>query len=211
MINDPYKVLGLDPGASDDEVKAAYKRLAKKYHPDLNKSSPYAETRMKEINEAYTQIMKGNKTGPQQSGYSGYGSYGPWGSWGNWGQGYGSAQSESPRMTAVRNYINSRRFSEAINALHSIPSVERGARWHYYYAVATFNLGNRTEAVDHARRAVELEPDNYEYRHLLEQVQYGATQYRQFGRDFTMPGLDIGRLCLCLCGARLCFPFWCCC
>lgn len=208
MIKDPYKVLGLDPSASDDEVKAAYKRLAKKYHPDLNNSSPYAESRMKEINEAYTQIIKGNKAGPQQSSYGGYGGYTPWG---DWGQGYGSTRSESPRMSAVRNYINSGHFSEALNALHSIPSAERGARWHYYYAVAAFNLGNRTEAVEHARSAVDLEPDNFEHRRLLELVQYGATQYRQFGRDFAMPGMDLGRLCLCLCGARLCFPFWCCC
>ena len=205
---DPYITLGVSRYASDEEIKNKYRELAKKYHPDLNNSSPYAESRMKEINEAYTQIIKGNKAGPQQSSYGGYGGYTPWG---DWGQGYGSTRSESPRMSAVRNYINSGHFSEALNALHSIPSAERGARWHYYYAVAAFNLGNRTEAVEHARSAVDLEPDNFEHRRLLELVQYGATQYRQFGRDFAMPGMDLGRLCLCLCGARLCFPFWCCC
>lgn len=74
-MDNPYKVLGLQEGASDDEVKAAYKRLAKKYHPDLN-SSPYAEARMKEINEAYNQIMKGDKGHAGNYGQGGYGSYG---------------------------------------------------------------------------------------------------------------------------------------
>ena len=62
MIQDPYRVLGLEPGASDDEVKAAYRRLAKKYHPDVNGGSPEAEAKMKEINAAYSQIMNRHTT-----------------------------------------------------------------------------------------------------------------------------------------------------
>lgn len=197
MIDNPYKVLGLSDGASDDEVKAAYKRLAKQYHPDLN-SSPYAEARMKEINEAYTQIMKGDKghaSGYGQGQSYGYGGYG------------GQERSESSRMTAARNYINSGYYREALNVLSSMPAAERTARWYYFSAAANSALGNRTEALDQAQQAVNMEPGNYEYRRLLEQLQYGATQYQQFGRGFQMPTMDMGKICLCLCGARMCFPY----
>lgn len=208
-MDNPYKVLGLQEGASDDEVKAAYKRLAKKYHPDLN-SSPYAEARMKEINEAYNQIMKGDKGHAGNYGQGGYGSYGGYGGYGSYGGygGYGGQeQAESSRMTAARNYINSGYYREAVNVLEGIPAGERGARWYYYAAAAHSGLGNRTEALNMARQAVNMEPANYEYRRLLEQLQYGATQYQQFGRGFQMPSMDMSKLCLCLCGARICFPY----
>lgn len=63
-MTDPYKVLGVPTTATDDEVKAAYRRLAKKYHPDANPGDKVAEQRMKEINAAYDQIM--NKTSPRR-------------------------------------------------------------------------------------------------------------------------------------------------
>ena len=75
MIQDPYRVLGLEPGASDDEVKAAYRGLAKKYHPDVNGGSPEAEAKMKEINAAYSQIMNRHAE-PNPGSSRGAGSYG---------------------------------------------------------------------------------------------------------------------------------------
>ena len=86
MIQDPYRVLGLEPGASDDEVKAAYRRLAKKYHPDVNGGSPEAEAKMKEINAAYSQIMN-RHTNPNPGSSRGAGSYGS--GQGGYGGGYG--------------------------------------------------------------------------------------------------------------------------
>lgn len=84
MSRDPYQVLGVSPGASDDEIKAAYRKLAKKYHPDLNHGSAEAEEKMKELNEAYTLLIKGQGNGnsggqqggaggTQQNPYAGYG------------------------------------------------------------------------------------------------------------------------------------------
>ena len=71
MIQDPYRVLGLEPGASDDEVKAAYRRLAKKYHPDRNPGNKAAAEKMNEINAAYDAIKSG-----QADRYSTGGDYG---------------------------------------------------------------------------------------------------------------------------------------
>ena len=59
-MSDPYKVLGVSPNATDDEIKTAYRELAKKYHPDNYAESPLADLaseKMKEINEAYDTIM----------------------------------------------------------------------------------------------------------------------------------------------------------
>ena len=56
MIHDPYKVLGVSPDASDEEIKQAYRRLAKKYHPDLNPGDEAAAKKMQEVNAAYEQI-----------------------------------------------------------------------------------------------------------------------------------------------------------
>ena len=63
-MTDPYKVLGVSPSATDEEVKDAYRQLAKKYHPDQYSGSPIAELadeKMKEINEAYDEIVSQRK------------------------------------------------------------------------------------------------------------------------------------------------------
>ena len=70
MINNPYEVLGVSPGCSDEELKSAYRKLAKQYHPDLNPGDENAARRMNEINAAYEQIKNPPKTGP---GYDPYG------------------------------------------------------------------------------------------------------------------------------------------
>ena len=50
---DYYEVLGISKGASEDEIKKAYRKTAKKYHPDLHPDDPVAEAKFKECNEAY--------------------------------------------------------------------------------------------------------------------------------------------------------------
>ena len=85
MYQDPYKVLGVSPGASDEEVKKAYRELTKKYHPDLNPGDPTAAEKMNEINAAYDQIKNGGaqqqgaygQAGQYQQGYGGYTAYRP--------------------------------------------------------------------------------------------------------------------------------------
>ncbi len=94
MNADPYEVLNVSPSASEEEIKAAYRKLAKKYHPDLNGGSPTAEAKMREINEAYTLLIKQKKNGGQQNaGYGGqsspYAGGSPFGNAGQGQQGYG--------------------------------------------------------------------------------------------------------------------------
>ena len=69
-MRDPYSVLGVRQNASDDEVKKAYRELARKYHPDNYQNNPLAdlaEEKMKEINEAYDTITKG-RSAPSSPG-----------------------------------------------------------------------------------------------------------------------------------------------
>ena len=107
---DPYKVLGVSESATDEEVKKAYRALAKKYHPDNYVNNPLADLaaeKMKEINEAYDEIQRmrqGGSSGRTGGAHGRSGSYGP-------GSGYsGSASSEYVR---IRELINAGRFSEA--------------------------------------------------------------------------------------------------
>lgn len=167
-----------------------------KYHPDANPGDKIAEQRMKEINAAYDQIMNKQANPDGQSG--GYGGFGG----GYYGQG-STAQEESSTMTAVRNFLNYRRYREALTALSGIPEAERGARWQYYSAIANHGAGNRMAALQHAERAASMEPDNEEYQELLEQLRNPGRAYTAFGRGFGMPAMNMSGLCLSMCLAQL--------
>jgi len=195
MIDDPYKVLGVSPDASDEEIKRAYRRLAKKYHPDLNPGDQEAARKMQEVNAAYEQIKNPEKAGPQ--GHSGYGgSYDPFGGYGQ--QSYGGTQSGDPYQQAAYQYIRFGRYQEALNALENC--ADRDARWYYLSALANDGLGNQVTALEHIRRAVSMEPDNQEYLYALNRIQHGGSAYRQQAgnfRGFTMGGDPCTNLCLC--------------
>ena len=214
MVQDPYKVLGVSPDASDEEIKKAYRELTKKYHPDLNPGDENAARKMNDINSAYDQIKNGAvQTGPyaQQSyGQGGpYGPYGPgggwtgWTSWGGW-TGYEQArQNERSEYTAAKNYIRNGMYREALNALSGVPLAERDAKWYYLSAGANMYLGNRVAALEHARRAAEIEPDNAEYRRLFEQLQSGGDFYDRYAGDYTR-AINLNPLWLALCAASFC-------
>jgi molecular chaperone DnaJ len=94
-MKDPYEVLGLKRGASEEEVKKAYRRLSRKYHPDANINNPHkdeAEEKFKEIQQAYKSIVSGEA---DRASYGGAGGYGTGSSQG-YGGGYGSGGSYGP-------------------------------------------------------------------------------------------------------------------
>ena len=224
MIDDPYKVLGLGSDASDEDVKRAYRRLAKKYHPDLNPGDQEAARRMQEVNAAYEQIknpekFRGQNPGGGSYGSSGGGYYDPFeeffgAGWRQQQSGY-SGQNGDNYQQAAYNYIRYGRWQEAINALNN--ATERDARWYYLSALANNGLGNQVTALEHIRRAVSMDPDNPEYLNALEQIERGGHAYRQHAgnfRGFTL-GMDpCTNLCLCYAAQMFCcrgFPIFCWC
>ena len=201
MIDDPYQVLGVSRDASDDEIKRAYRRLAKKYHPDVNPGDPVAAKKMQQINAAYEQIKNPEKTqsGPGGAGYG----YNPYGSY---QQSYESSSGGQYQQAAYQ-YICFGRFREAINALQS--DSNRNARWYYLSALANDGLGNQVTALEHIKRAVSMDPGNREYLDTLTQIENGGAAYRtQAGnfRGFEMPGAFCTPFFLCCILRYCCFP-----
>ncbi len=209
MVQDPYKVLGVAPDASDEEVKKAYRDLIKKYHPDLHPGDAEAAKKMNDINAAYDQIKSGNNPGAASYGSQGYG--GQAGAYQQYGYGYGwtdwagaqARQTERSEYTAAVNYIRNGMYREALNALSGVPDAERDAKWFYLSAGANMYLGNKVAALEHAKRAVALEPDNLDYRRLLEQLQSGADFYDNYSGGYAR-SVNLNPLWLGLCAASLC-------
>lgn len=202
MIDDPYKVLGVSRDASDEEIKRAYRRLAKKYHPDLNPGDAEAARKMQEVNAAYEQIKDPDKAAQNPSGgYNPYGSggYNPFGSGGYdpFGSSYRQSSGPSYQQSAAQ-YIRFGRYREALNTLEA--SSDRDARWYYLSALANDGLGNQVTALEHIRRAVSMEPDNPEYLRVLNAMESGGSAYRQRTGDFrgfSMGATPCSSLCLC--------------
>lgn len=202
-MRDPYEVLGVSRDASDEEIKKAYRQLAKKYHPDVNPGDKTAEEKMKEVNAAYDAIKSGNADsygqpnygqqgqGGQSYGYGGFGGFGGQSGWNTYTwdpfrgwQSYGrQQQSQDPEETAelraARNYIAARHYAEALHVLNSI--ADRNARWYYYSAIANAGQGNRVLALEHARRACQMDPGNAEYETYLSELERGGRSYHQAG------------------------------
>ena len=185
-MRNPYEVLGVSPGATDEEIKKVYRKLSRQYHPDANVNSPHpeiAEEKFKEVQQAYTQIMKekqqgyagGYQNSSAQSGpygaYGGYGSYGGFGGFDFNGQSeQRSQQNDSVNMQAALNYIRNGYYKEALHALNDIPAGQRSARWYFFSAVANQGAGNNVAAQEHAQQAVSMEPSNMEYRQFLQNL-----------------------------------------
>lgn len=225
MIRDPYSILGVGRNASEEEIKKAYKALSRKYHPDANVNNPnkdQAEEKFKEIQAAYQQIMK-----ERTEGYSGYGgnSYGGsgYGGSGAGGRGYGdfyedffggfgfggygqnqnTGYEEEPRLRAAGNYARNGYYKEARTTLDGMGAHERSARWYYYSAVANAGLGNNVAALEHAKRALALEPNNYEYQTLVRRFESGGSWYEQRQAAYGYPRVGGDNLCLKLCIANM--------
>lgn len=180
MTKNPYDVLGISSNASDDEIKRAYRDLMRKYHPDTNVNNPLAdlaEEKFKEVQEAYDVIMKEREHGGYGSSGSGRQSSGGYNyNGGNYQQSSASGNQQEVEMQAAYNFINSRRYQEAVNLLNRMPN--RSAQWYYLSAAANAGMGNNVLAKDHAGQAVNMEPNNSQYRQLLNQMQWNSQRYQ---------------------------------
>lgn len=156
-MTDPYKVLGVSPSATDEEVKDAYRTLAKKYHPDQYADSPLkdlADEKMKEINEAYDTIVAQRKGGRQS--YAGGGNP--------------VRNSAGSGFSDVRSLIMSGRIADAEQILNGVPPEQRNAEWYFLKGSVLYRRGWLEEAKDHFSRACQMDPGNGEYSAALNQA-----------------------------------------
>ena len=182
---DPYEVLGVSPGASMDEVKKAYKDLARKYHPDKYANNPLselAEEKMREINEAYDTITKGGTAGSGAGGNSGYGGFGGGygGAGGAYGRGYGAgfgADSEASMFASVRIYIQNGNIANADNILSQIKT--RNAEWYFLKGVVYLRQGRVNEGTEYVNRAAQMDPTNSEYVKMAQNLNNAGYDYRR--------------------------------
>ena len=199
-MDDPYRILGVSPTASEEEVTKAYRKLAKKYHPDLNPGDANAAKKMSEINAAYDRIK--NPTGAGNSATGAYGNargyyrrtgYDPFGGFNPFGSGaYGAA---ADALGNVRLLINARRYAEALQILGTMS--ERRAEWYYLAAIANYGSGNTILGLDYARRAAEMEPTNPRYSELVQRMENVGSFYRKTGEvRYGMPRLRVNKYCI---------------
>jgi len=204
-MSDPYKVLGIAPSATDDEVKHAYRDLARKYHPDNYHDNPLADLaqeKMKEINEAYEQVQRQRKArasagASQQSAYS-------------YGASYQTASAD-PLLQRVRMAINSGDITLAERLLNE--AQEQTAEWNFLMGVVCSRRGWMDEAKHYIETACRMEPDNAEYRQALQAFSGGGYQpagFRGFG-----PMTYGDDACMRLCTGLACYsatgcPIFCC-
>lgn len=171
-MKDPYAVLGINRNATDDEIKSAYRELARKYHPDHyadNPLSDLAAEKMQEINSAYDEIMNSRRSGSKKSG----------------GGFHADPTGGSGNYADIRSYIQQNRFDDAQSLLDGVPIERRDAEWYYLNGLVLYRRGWFDDAYTSFSTACRMDPGNAEYRNAYTAAQrnrggFGAGGYNGF-------------------------------
>ena len=201
-MDNPYSILGVSLSATDDEIKQAYRTLAKKYHPDNYAGSPLADLaseKMSQINNAYDQIQEDRKRASSYGGYQQQTQY---------SQGYGA----NTKYPDIRRLINAGRVLDAEQLLDGIPSSSRDAEWNFLKGLVLYSKGFLEDSVLYFNTAVSMDPQNYEYRTTIDRInmqrQYG------YGNNGTYNVSNCTPCSICstlICANCLCNSCRCCC
>lgn len=194
-MRNPYEVLGLRQGASQEEIKKAYREMAKKYHPDRFNDNPVAaemaEEKFKEINEAYESLTNGSH------GNSSYND-----SYSQQGSEHGD---NSQEFNMVRQHINSNNFSAARAMLQNMSF--RNAEWNYLMGMVSFRSNSYNDAMVYFRNAAQMEPSNPEYTNAYNSIMSRTQNYQS--RGYAYNGGNNQDQCCQLCATLYCMDCFC--
>ena len=216
-MKDPYQVLGVSETASDDEIKRAYRNLARKYHPDNYHDNPLADLaqeKMKEINAAYEEINKLRSGGGRQNPASGANTAGYGGAYGggySTYRQYSGQQSSSSVLQQVRVAIQTGNISRAEALLTNYS--DHNAEWNFLRGAVCYRRGWMDEAKRYYQTACQMEPNNAEYRQALEFMENGSQSAYHPGGEIFGTEMCSANPCLAMCCAyTLCNGgvFFCC-
>ena len=190
-MTNPYEVLGIKEGTSKEDIKKAYRELAKKYHPDQYGDNPLkdlAEVKMRELNEAYDSLMKNHSSSNNNGSSSGYNSQSNSGSTSN------DDYTNSNIYQSVRMDLNSGNVPSAEQKLNSMNT--KTAEWNFLMGMVHLKKGWHDSAYNFISRACTQDPNNMEYRRSFNELNTRTSNYRDnyYGRRGNDSGM--GNMCL---------------